>query len=64
MGADEGLDEGVAPVSGGAEAAPAGSFEPPEMSKCLRTPTGVCVPAAPFKKNPKLETISSSRIPA
>jgi len=30
-GADEGQDEGVAPGSAGAEAAPAGDFEPPEV---------------------------------
>ena len=35
MGADEGLDEGVAPGSGGAEAAPAGGFEPPEVGQFL-----------------------------
>ena len=52
MGADEGLDEGVAPGSKGAEAAPAGGFEPPEVSQFLRTPTEVCVPAAPLRKNP------------
>ena len=47
-GADDGLDEGVAPGSGGAEAAPAGGFEPPEVGQFLRTPTDVCVPAAPL----------------
>ena len=48
MGADEGLDEGVAPSSGGAEALPTGGFEPPEMGQFLRTPTEVCVPPAPL----------------
>ena len=52
MGADEGMNEGVAPGSWGAEAAPAGSFEPPEMSQFLRTPTEVCVLGAPHRKNP------------
>ena len=32
MGANEGLDEVVAPGSGGEEAAPAGVSEPPEVS--------------------------------
>ena len=52
MGADEGLDEGVAPGSGGAEAAPACGFESPEVGQFLRTPTEACVPAAPLRKNP------------
>ena len=52
MSADEGLDEGVAPGPGGAEAAPAGGFEPPEVGQFLHTPTQVCVPAAPLRKNP------------
>ena len=52
MGVDDGLDEGEAPGSGGAEVAPAGGFEPPEMGRFLRTPTEVCVPAAPLRKNP------------
>ena len=41
MGADEGLHEGVALGSGGAEAAPAGGFEPQEVGQFLRTPTEV-----------------------
>ena len=41
MGANEGLDEGVAPGSWGAEAAPAGGFELPEVGQFLRTPTEV-----------------------
>ena len=52
MGADEGLDEGVAPGSRGAEAAPACGFEPPEVGQFLRTPTEACVPAAPLRKIP------------
>ena len=52
MGADKELDEGVAPGSGGAEAAPAGGFELPEVGQFLRTPTEVCVTAAPLRKNP------------
>ena len=52
MGADEGLDEGVAPGPGGAEAAPACGFEPPEVAQFLCTPAKVCVPAAPLRKNP------------
>ena len=54
MGTDKGPDEGAAPSSaaGGAEAAPAGGFEPPEVGQFLRTPTEVCVPAAPLRKNP------------
>ena len=43
MGAEEGLDGGVAPGSGGAEAAPASSFELPEMSQfCVRLQMYVC----------------------
>ena len=52
VGADEGLDEGVAPGSGGTEAAPVGGFKPPEVGQFLSTPTEVCVPAAPLRKNP------------
>ena len=52
MGAHEWLEQGVAPGSGGAEAAPAGSSEPPQVGQFLRTPTEVCVPAAPLRKNP------------
>ena len=52
MCADEGLDEGIARGSGGAEAAPAFGFEPPEMGQFLRAPTQVCVQAAPPRKNP------------
>ena len=52
MGADKGLDEGAAPGSGGAEAAPTGGFEPPEVGQFLRTSAEVCVPAAPLRKNP------------
>ena len=52
MGTDKGLDEGAAPGSGGAEAAPEGGFDPPEVVQFLRTPTEVCVPAAPLRKNP------------
>ena len=52
MGTDKGPDEGAAPGSGGAEAAPAGGFEPPEVGQFLRTPTRVCLPAAPLRKNP------------
>ena len=51
-GADEGLDERAAPGSGGAEVAPAGGFEPPVVGQFLRTPTEVCVPAAPLRKSP------------
>ena len=51
-GADEGLDEGVAPGSGGAEAALAGGFAPPEVGQFCCTPTEVCVPDAPLCKNP------------
>ena len=52
MCADKGLDEGAAPGSGGAEAAPAGGFEPPEVGQFLGAPTQVRVPAAPLRKNP------------
>ena len=52
MGIDKELDEGAAPGSGGAEVAPAGGFEPPEVGQVLRTPTEVCLRAAPLRKNP------------
>ena len=58
MGADEGLDEGVAPGSGGVEAAPAGGYEPLEAGQFLRTPTEVCVPSAPLRKNPLIRKLS------
>ena len=50
MGTDKGLDEEVALGSGGAEVAPEGGFEPPEVGLFLRAPTEV--PAAPLRKNP------------
>ena len=51
VGTDEGLDEGVAPGSRRAEAAASDGFELPEVDQFLRTPTEVCVPAAPLRKS-------------
>ena len=47
-----GLDEGVAPGSGGAEVAPIHDLTKPEheVGSFLRGPSEVCVPAAPLSK--------------
>ena len=53
-GQSAGLDEGVAPGSGGAVVAPAKGFAKPvnEVGRFLHGPATVCVPAAPLRKNP------------
>ena len=54
MSGNLGLDEGVAPGSGGAEVAPADGFAKPEheIGSSLHGSAEVCVPAAPLGKNP------------
>ena len=53
-GHSEGLDEGVASGSGGAEVASADGFAKPEheVGQFLHGPATVCVPAAPLRTNP------------
>ena len=53
-GTSAGLDEGVAPGSGGAVVASADGFAKPEqeVGKFLHGPATVCVPAAPLRTNP------------
>ena len=53
-GHSAGLDEGVAPGSGGAEVASADGFAKPEheVGQFLHEPATVCVPAAPLRTNP------------
>ena len=53
-GQSAGLDEGVAPGSGGAEVASADGFAKPEheVGQFLHGPDTVCVPGAPLRTNP------------
>ena len=53
-GQPAGLDEGVAPRSGGPVVAPAEGFAKPvkEVGQFLHGPATICVPAAPLRKNP------------
>ena len=53
-GKSAGLDEGVAPGSGGAVVASADGFAKPEheVGQFLHGPATVCVPAAPLRTNP------------
>ena len=53
-GHSAGLDEEVAPGSGGAEVASAEGFAKPdnEVGQFLHGPATVCVPAAPLRTNP------------
>ena len=54
VGGTVGLDEGVAPGSGGAEVAPADDFAKLEhkVGSFLHGPVDVCIPAASLHKNP------------
>ena len=53
-GQSAGLDEGVAPGSGGAVVAPTDGFAKPEhkVGQFLHGPATECVPAAPLRRNP------------